>query len=641
MFSSMVEGVLQRIAGRYLKNFGPQNVSVSVTGTITLTNVQIRTEELINFQLPYKPVRAFIGSLHLDLPLVMSSSFDVRISDVLFVIERNAENIALDAATAHKALQMWIGAFYFSLLHAESMKRDISSSELEYSQRLLERLSVSVQGLHVRIEEVFTAHVPCPIGRELMTLGLIVGKLEFRPPSSQEVSDSDVFTHAPTSAHLVINKLVEAQDLSVYCYREEPLGNIADEDLTLELVRSHCYLRKAGTVFGPVSLSLNFSGTYNKATQVFGPVILHASAGGLDVRANDEQMAFISAMVHLFERNVYVLQQRSRVGLCELTSAGGVGGGGGGSGNGSSSSSSSGGSSSNSVGLAAGTGASSSSSGAGSEVRRRARYRWGLLRTAIKMDWTKYASALHEGSIRWRAWFETWVLVSRYLALREVLLYHVGFEASSEGRGAEESVSYGINESLLLDHQSDREGRDRAPTPTPPPADGEDPAAAMARFKEASGRESRETKRMRRRYQGKGAFSLSIMQAAEVLVRQQQRFDGDGISPLSLSASAVRALYALQLEVGARVVSCHPTPTLLPPSLLHPTPSKTLSRPPSSPIFPAPSSSPLPPLHSLSSLPSLPSLPSSQDGHDSAGAGVRPGSPVGRGALPHQEGARA
>ena len=246
MFSSIVESFLQRLFGRYLKNFGPQNVSVSVTGTITLTNVQIKTEELINFQLPFKPVRAFIGSLHLDLPLVMSTSFDVRLSDVLIVVERNSENVNMDAQTAHKALQMWIGAFYFSLLHSESIKQNITSNELEYSQRLLDRLAVTVQGVHLRVEDVFTAHTPCPVGRELMALGLIIGSLTFRPPTAAEIADSAVWSYPASPASLVVNKLLELENLSLYCYREEALGNVTDEELTLELVRSHCYMRKAG-----------------------------------------------------------------------------------------------------------------------------------------------------------------------------------------------------------------------------------------------------------------------------------------------------------------------------------------------------------------------------------------------------------
>jgi len=249
MFSSIVEGFLQRLFGRYLKNFGPQNVSVSVTGTITLTNVQIRTEELVNFQLPFKPVRIFIGSLHLDLPLVMSTSFDVKLSDVLVVVERNQENVNMDPATAHKAVQMWIGAFYFSLLHSESLKQNITSNELEYSQRLLDRLAVTITNVHFRVEDIFTAHIPAPRGRELMAMGIIIGILTFRPPTSAEIAESSVWLYPSSPSALVVNKLFELDNLSVYCDREEALGNVTDEELNLDLVRSHCYVRKAGTFF--------------------------------------------------------------------------------------------------------------------------------------------------------------------------------------------------------------------------------------------------------------------------------------------------------------------------------------------------------------------------------------------------------
>lgn len=491
MFSSIVEGFLQRFCGRYLKNFGPQNVSVSVTGTITLTNVQIKTEELINFQLPYKPVRAFIGSLHLDLPLVMSTSFDLRLADVLIVVERNAENVAMDSATAHKAIQMWIGAFYFTLLHTESLKQNITSNELEYSQRLLDRLSISIQNVHLRVEDMFTAHVPCPIGRELMALGIIIGNLTFRPPTSAEIDDSNVWVYPSSPASLVINKSLELTELSVYCYREEPLGNISDEELNLELVRAHCYLRKAGTILGPTSLTARASATFNKASQIFGPVVLQAAVQGLDVRVSDEQIVFLCEFVTLFDRNVHVLQTRSRIGLRKITSAAPL---------------------------------------AGPESRRRAKYHWSLIRDSIKIDWWKYASALKEGSIRWRAWFEVWRYVARYVALREVLLYHVGFEATDSGG---DTISYSVNESLLLDHHS----RAQKKAITDPGVESAD---------STSGNHSD-----RGTYQGMGAMAHSIIQAAEVLLEQQLRYDGDNVSPMSLSPSAVRALYALQLEMDA------------------------------------------------------------------------------------------
>ena len=42
-----------------------------------------------------------------------------------------------------------------------------------------------------------------------------------------------------------------------------------------------------------------------------------------------------------------------------------------------------------------------------------------------------------------------------------------------------------------------------------------------------------------------------VLSAAEVMVRQKMRGEGNGVSPLSLSLRAVRALYALQIEMDA------------------------------------------------------------------------------------------
>jgi len=500
MLSSIVEGFLQRFCGRYLKNFGPQNVSVSVTGTITLTNVQIRTEELINFQLPYKPVRAFIGSLHLDLPLVVSTSFDVRLSDVLIVVERNAENVAMDAATAHKALQMWIGAFYFALLHAESLKQNITSNELEYSLRLLDRLAVTITGVHIRVEDTFTAHLPSPLGRELMALGVIIGHFSFRSPTSSEIEDSEVWSHPSSPASLVVNKYIESDNFTVYCSREERLGNVTDEELTLELVRSHCYMRKAGTIFGPSGLRASASATFNKSTQFFNPVIVHATPHGLDVRCSDEQVAFLTEFSVLFDRNVNALQSKSRAGLVEVS-------------------------------ISSLPSSVSSSAAAHPDVRRRARYRWSLIRDSIKVDWWRYSSTLRGGRMRWRAWFDTWRQVARYIALREILIYHVGFEAVENGP---DSVSYSVNESLRQDHSSSRPG-----------------AAAGAGGAAASASTDGSALVSEGGYLGRGAFSQDAVNVAEAWVRHQLRHQGEGSNPRRIRASTIRALYALQLEMDA------------------------------------------------------------------------------------------
>jgi hypothetical protein len=151
MFSSIAESLIQRVCGRYLKNFSSANINIGVTGVINLSNIEIRVEELENFQLPYFPARVFLGSVYADLPIVMGGNFDVRISDVLVVFQRNVDSDSQDPTLLHKALQTWIGAFFFSLAQSSYGNSDkpnqISSSEVEYTQKLFERVVLSLRNV--------------------------------------------------------------------------------------------------------------------------------------------------------------------------------------------------------------------------------------------------------------------------------------------------------------------------------------------------------------------------------------------------------------------------------------------------------------------------------------------------------------
>lgn len=92
MFSSIVESFINRLCGRYLKNFTSENVSVSVTGTITLTDVEIKLDELQEFSLPHRPIRAYIGSLRIDIPIVLGGNFDILVKDAFFLMYRGDDS---------------------------------------------------------------------------------------------------------------------------------------------------------------------------------------------------------------------------------------------------------------------------------------------------------------------------------------------------------------------------------------------------------------------------------------------------------------------------------------------------------------------------------------------------------------------
>ena len=306
MFSSIAEGYIQKLCGKYLKNFNSDNISIGVTGIITITDVQVKTEELINFQLPYKPASIFIGTLYADLPFVSGGNFDVRLSDVLIVVEKSDENLAeLHSHELQSALQVWIGAFYLNLSNLSELKtsQSVSSSEIEYVQKLIDRLCVTIESVHFRMEEMFTAHVPCPIGEDSLCLGVMVGKIELRPPTSQELAkEPSVWNReGDTYTTRVINKLLKCTNVTIYCAREECLGSVTGAELNTAFVRKHAWHRVKGRVLGPMNLEANFSGAYQRTNLVFGPVTLSVNLEGVDFHFTDEQVTYLAGVVISFE----------------------------------------------------------------------------------------------------------------------------------------------------------------------------------------------------------------------------------------------------------------------------------------------------------------------------------------------------
>ena len=445
MFSSIAEGFIQRFFGRYLKKFDHNNISIGVTGIITITNVQLRVDELVNFQLPYKPVSIFIGTLYADLPFVSGGNFDVRISDVLVVVENNNTDLSnLHPFVLAKALQLWIGALYFAIGNSDQRAgQSVSSTEIEYIQRLVDRLCLTIENCHFRMEEVYTAHIPCPLGYESICLGLVISKIEIRPPTSQELSDDrqkdqHVWnTEGDTRNSKVLNKLIKFSKISAYCVREECLGAVPDDQLTLEFVRRHCWHREKGRLVGPLDMTATVSVVYQRANLVFGPINVNVTIDDVDIRITDEQLAYLVSVFVAFETHIHRLQISSRLTMAAATP----------------------------------------------EPQRKARLRWAALRDSIRMDWWRFAKSLNEGTLRWRAWFDEWRCAARYVALREILLYHVGFETISteplpsfDGLGKNEkpdatkfsaatyadgNLVYTMSECLLADHHHSNRGQVR------------------------------------------------------------------------------------------------------------------------------------------------------------------------------------
>ena len=52
------------------------------------------------------------------------------------------------------------------------------------------------------------------------------------------------------------------------------------------------------------------------------------------------------------------------------------------------------------------------------------------------------------GSIKWRSWFSIWRLAARYVAIRELITYHVGYESFTNPETG--ATTYAAKEKLLI-----------------------------------------------------------------------------------------------------------------------------------------------------------------------------------------------
>ena len=66
MLSQLIERFVKRLCGRWLRGFDGSQVNVSLGGTVTLEDLDLKTEELRALLLPYEPVSASVRRLRLD-----------------------------------------------------------------------------------------------------------------------------------------------------------------------------------------------------------------------------------------------------------------------------------------------------------------------------------------------------------------------------------------------------------------------------------------------------------------------------------------------------------------------------------------------------------------------------------------------
>ncbi len=482
MLNSVAEGLIKKLCGKYLQDFTSENISISLTGTITLSNIQLRVEEFTLHQLPFSPKLLFIGSLYLDIPFITqfvgAGNFDIRLDDVLLVFSKNDNVEHVDMQMMQKVLQMWISAFYFSLSTSELVSKALKNQaiDMDYTMKTLDKISLSFTNFHFRIEDNFESFLFTRQKRDegtCMCTGIVITKAEIRAPISSDETDTFTVLSSSTNKDIAVNKVISLT-FHVYCCREK---SFSCTDINKHTIRAYASsvsgLRDSkDNLLNLSSIVMKVSTIYQKPLKLFGPVNCEISTNDLHVNVSDDQASYLCHMVSSLLRHFHHAQLYSRMQFINEID----------------------------------------------NKSRRARARWGFVRDQLKLDWLKYASNLTDGAIRWRTWFEVWKQAGRYVAIRELIMYHVGFECTYDEEG--EVIAYSLNESLLADH---------------------------VRYGTVSNSESKAT-----RYFGTGIFPPNILKAAEVLIQKtvnRKSGDDDEVDPLSLSALTIRALYAMQLEL--------------------------------------------------------------------------------------------
>jgi hypothetical protein len=668
MISSLVEGWIKKFCGKFIRDFDSSNVEVTLTGTIELHKIELRVEEFSSYSLPYHPAFVYIDKLSLDLPVLLSTQFSLTAKDTLIIVQKGDDVSELDTFTAQKTLQIILGVWYLNLTNTMKAMESSSASgggvsavELEYGFKLSDRLSLTFENIHFRLEEdYYKCHFPFKkdprsssieedgqgiVFEKPTVLGLITSRAYLNPPTSKDISDDSALGeqsvwsnggHASRDRSISVNKILRMEGLSVYCGKEFSAipvkhdervrtqkkrldkgidststrvddsvilggddgdsgaddcsseastddgnnescvdgeedrggdddddedydGDISDTDkgadeilaLGADGYPTTAYLEylarrrpAEAEMLQSFSLTVRASVVYQTDNQVFGPLRMHMKVGGADMRLNDAQTTYLSELVLFLREYIPSLQRKCMRGCLTCSGSG--------------------------LRTIDGEGRKTV------DVSRRARLRWRLIRNSIRKDWHGYASALPEGTLRWRAWFTQWRLCARYIALRELLIFHVGFE----GDYSAAPTPFKLYETLLMDHS------ELSASATSEQADGDAGKAA---------RQTHGSPRLTKAWRGSGAIAEGVVRVAETLVRAkiagptpgQGSMDGTGsatentssavsgkdheeekldeetgisfeeictsgsTAALMLSSRTVRALYAMQLELDA------------------------------------------------------------------------------------------
>jgi hypothetical protein len=302
MISSLIESYIRAYAGKYLKNFTSDKLVVGLN-TVKLTNLEVSTEHLWKFKVPFRPVRAFVGEISVDLSFVFGGKLEVSVKDVLFIFEKEQYDEVLNPQIILDSLQALISVVYFTAEYPFSLHTPNEGSnmiDLEGLHRIIDRVALNIENLHFRIEEMYTGLASSSSG-DMMCLGAQIGKLQVRSATTKEItSEPDRFLN-PSKFPVSVNKVVLLDEFLLYCKWDNPLLESEFGDITVDMVRSSMLdAGSEGVMLQPTGARITVAAAYQKGSLLLRPAKLHAEFQDVSFHFTNEQVMYLYHIVDFF-----------------------------------------------------------------------------------------------------------------------------------------------------------------------------------------------------------------------------------------------------------------------------------------------------------------------------------------------------
>ena len=200
MLEGLAATLLNRFLGQYVKGLDPKQLSVGIwSGSVRLTNLELRREALDQLKLPINVVEGHLGLLILEIPLsnLRGKPVKINIEDV-FLLAAPKEDAEYDEAEEkQRAQSLKMEKLERAELLKERSAENLSQEEQQKNQSFMESLTtavidnlqVTIKNIHIRYEDSIAApgH-PFALGLTLKEFSAVSTDGDWKPTFIQSSS---------------------------------------------------------------------------------------------------------------------------------------------------------------------------------------------------------------------------------------------------------------------------------------------------------------------------------------------------------------------------------------------------------------------------------------------------------------------